>query len=867
MSLRRAGQIQDYASTLHTAMPAADCVSTARPTILAESSPPALGRDINMTGSTVKDQSRGRNAAFWIGIVLLFLVPTTIWYPNAHAQCIDYSDYLHWRASVDTPGVENSVAVYGDHAFVAAGAAGLQVVDITDPNAPLIVGHVDTPGDARDVVVSDGFAYVTDSFSGLQVIDVQSPELPVIVGYVDTPGIARAVALAGSYAYVADEYKGLQVIDITVPTAPTIVGSLETTYSIDVAVSGAYAYVAPGMQVIDISNPAVPVVVGSVNKPNWAVRGIDVHDGYAYAAAYEMLQNNQTKSTLDIIDIASPTSPVIVGSVQIFGRPADVAVSGAVAFVADGIGLTTVDITDPISPKVMGSVRKWSSGLAGEGKIAVSGSTAYVAGSAYGLHLFAVTKPASPPVLARMDTPGYAVGVALSPPYAYVADYEAGISVIDVTNPLTPAIVGTLDTPGRVTDIVIAGTYAYVADDSAGFKVLDITSPASPQIVGSVLTDARVFDLALSGSHVYLADGAGDLEVIDVSDPESPVWVTTLVTPGMSYGVDASGSYAYVAGDAGLQVVDISNPALPEIVGSVNTPGTTLAVSNAFVYMTHYDFGLHVIDVSNPASPALVGNLMLENSGEVTALGSVLYVGAFGLEVVDITNPMSPFLRGSVPGASGATAISGSNAFVAAGNFVALNSQCEIPTPVALANFRATVQPGAVLLEWVTSFETELSGFHVLRSVHGENKFERITSELIQAPYRFLDSRVIPGTTYDYSLEAVDRSGRTERMGLVSVRTGDVMRSRLGGARPNPFAMGATEISFTLAKAGPVLLRILDISGRQVRVLFDESMETGERSVIWDGKNDRGELMPGGVYLYTIDAPGLKESRRVVKLR
>ena len=817
------------------------------------------------------DRFRRCNDAFWIGIVFFFLVPTTICYPNADAQCIDYSDYLHWLATVDTPGQENSVAVNGNHAYVAAGEAGLQVLDITNPDVPLIVGYVDTPGSASDVVISGGFAYVTDSSSGLQVIDVQDPELPTIVGYVDTPGIARAIALAGSYAYVADENKGLQVIDISVPSAPTIVGSLNTVNPIDVTISGAYAYISPGMQVIDISNPAVPVVVGAVNKLNWGVRGIDVHNGYAYAAAYELLQNNRTKWTLDVIDIGSPTSPVIVGSVEIFGRAVDVEVSGAAAFVADAIGITTVEITNPNSPKVIGSVRRWSSALAGEGKIALSDSTAYVAAASYGLQVFDVTNPASPPVLARIDTPGYAVGVALSPPYAYVADYDAGLQVIDVADPLAPAIVGTLDTPGRVEDIAIAGSYAYVADDSAGFKVLDITNPTSPQIVGSILTDAPLHDLALSGSHVYVTDAAGDLEVIDVSDPESPLWVTTLQTPGMSFGVDVSGSYAYLAGDFGLQVVDISNPASPGIVGNLNTPGQALAVSNSSVYMTDYNFGLRVIDVSNPASPALVGSLMVLYAGSVTVLGSFAYVAGFDLEVVDITNPMFPSLKGSVPGYGGATALSGPYAFVAAGNsFVTLSSQCEIPTPVVLSHFQATLERGAVLLEWATSFETEFSGFHVLRSVHGEDKFERITSEIIQAPYRFLDSRVIAGTTYDYSLEVLDRSGRTERMGLVSATIslhGEQLRSRLEKASPNPCVGSSIRISFTLGESGPVALTILDVSGRRVRRLLDERLERGERSVFWDGRDEQGSEVPAGVYLYDFKGPGLHAAHRLVWLR
>ena len=43
-----------------------------------------------------------------------------------------------------------------------------------------------------------------DGGSGLQVIDVSDPENPTIVGSADTPGWAAGVYVSGNYAYVAD---------------------------------------------------------------------------------------------------------------------------------------------------------------------------------------------------------------------------------------------------------------------------------------------------------------------------------------------------------------------------------------------------------------------------------------------------------------------------------------------------------------------------------------------------------------------------------------------------------------------------------------------------------------------------------------
>ena len=115
--------------------------------------------------------------------------------------------------------------VSGTHAYIADYLSGLQVIDITDPASPQIVGSLDTPGVAFGVAVSGTHAYIAD-WSGLQVINTTYPTTPYNVGSVDTPGDAYGVAVSGTHAYVADYLFGLQVVDITFPAHPQIVGGV-----------------------------------------------------------------------------------------------------------------------------------------------------------------------------------------------------------------------------------------------------------------------------------------------------------------------------------------------------------------------------------------------------------------------------------------------------------------------------------------------------------------------------------------------------------------------------------------------------------------------------------------------------------------
>ena len=92
------------------------------------------------------------------------------------------------------------------------------------------------------------------------------------------------------------------------------------------------------------------------------------------------------------------------------------------------------------------------------------------------------------------------------------------------------------------------------------------------------------------------------------------------------------------------------------------------------------------------------------------------------------------------------------------------------------------------------------------------------------------------------------------------------MKPHLGNVVPNP-SFGSATISFSLSRSSKATLRIMDLNGRNVRVLLDEVVPPGERRVEWDGRNSRGELVPAGIYVYELDAPGIKAARKLVRLR
>ncbi len=70
---------------------------------------------------------------------------------------------------------------------------------------------------------------------------------------------------------------------------------------------------------------------------------------------------------------------------------------------------------------------------------------------------------------------------------------------------------------------------------------------------------------------------------------------------------------------------------------------------------------------------------------------------------------------------------------------------------------------------------------------------------------------------------------------------------------PNPFNP-VTTILFSLETTGPTSLIVYDMMGRRVRHLVEGIRVAGQHRVVWDGRDDRGQPVASGTYLYSLRA-------------
>ncbi len=83
---------------------------------------------------------------------------------------------------------------------------------------------------------------------------------------------------------------------------------------------------------------------------------------------------------------------------------------------------------------------------------------------------------------------------------------------------------------------------------------------------------------------------------------------------------------------------------------------------------------------------------------------------------------------------------------------------------------------------------------------------------------------------------------------------------------PNPFNPNTT-ILYALPKETDVKLEVYNLLGQKVRVLVNKHQDAGYQTVVWDGRNDKGESVPTGIYFYRLQAESYVNSKKMILMK
>lgn len=83
---------------------------------------------------------------------------------------------------------------------------------------------------------------------------------------------------------------------------------------------------------------------------------------------------------------------------------------------------------------------------------------------------------------------------------------------------------------------------------------------------------------------------------------------------------------------------------------------------------------------------------------------------------------------------------------------------------------------------------------------------------------------------------------------------------------PNPFNPSTT-IKYQIPEKCHVSLVIYNMQGQRIRTLLDTESDPGSFSVNWDGRNDLGDLVSSGSYIYRLHSGAFMSTQRMVLIR
>jgi hypothetical protein len=166
--------------------------------------------------------------------------------------------------------------------------------------------------------------------------------------------------------------------------------------------------------------------------------------------------------------------------------------------------------------------------------------------------------------------------------------------------------------------------------------------------------------------------------------------------------------------------------------------------------------------------------------------------------------------------------------------WVDVNFTTFFPLPARLSEFNATVSNrNNVELVWKTESEQNNKGFEIQRSNNGSDWYaigfiNGAGESSTTRSYNYTDKTLAPGIYY-YRLEQKDFDGGSSKSSVVTATIGGRGTVSLTTGL-NPFRT-STNIRFDLPSKQKVRLSVIDLNGREVRVLADNVREPGTNQV------------------------------------
>lgn len=263
------------------------------------------------------------------------------------------------------------ITVDGNYAYLAGdrNAQGLRIVDMTDKEAPVLLGQFNIGGRGRKITKEGDYAYVgIQAQEGLVIVDVSDPSNPSVQGSVNIGGNGNGMAIKDDYLYIGAETAtdSLNIVDISDKSNPTVVNSMDfdgIVSTVEIRSNNAFVGLkndVDGFHVLDVSEPASPVHLAVIDVGE-QVNDIELRGAYAFVAT-ELSRGSPppgvfpvglTNFSLKIVDISNPSNPVVKTYADVGGEIKALVSRGDYLYTAidsQQAGYIMVNISSPTFP-------------------------------------------------------------------------------------------------------------------------------------------------------------------------------------------------------------------------------------------------------------------------------------------------------------------------------------------------------------------------------------------------------------------------------------------------------------------------------------------------------------------------------------
>jgi hypothetical protein len=399
----------------------------------------------------------------------------------------------------------------GQFVYVADGHFGLRIFSSSDPTNLVQVNQISLPSTPYDIEVDLGRLFIAPAGLGVQAYDLSQPDAPLLLGSI--PGFSYPLSASAGKLFCTS-FGAFGICDASYWKSPAPLYQLSSSeLPWELETSGRTVFVSdnppldlPGtLRTISFEDPRDPQLLGTVEIVGAIGESMSWRPPYLYVGTR---RNTSFGGSLLIFEYLNQAAPEYLGGLVLGGPAEDIAVDGRIAYiVVDYFGVRVVDVSSPQSPMLLNT---WPASLGSAGSLELLQDDRALCSLDGHLCVMDVSTPTNPQLLVQVPELTGIREIKVRDQRALVASEDGVVTLLDVGDPLSPIVLGSSQSYSNPKALAFDDERAYVVHASPpAMSVFDLSHPYELRWVGPIFN--RSEDIALADGILLTASLASGI--------------------------------------------------------------------------------------------------------------------------------------------------------------------------------------------------------------------------------------------------------------------------------------------------------------------------------------------------------------------